>query len=146
MVCNVFTIASQALGWFHIEIIDFRGGGAMAGTTVTRAHLSEALYEEVGLSSNECAELVDTVLREISDTLTKGEAVKISSFGSFSVRQKGERIGRNPRTGEEAPILARRVVVFRASNVLKIRVISALKNVGEGQALEGGASTLPGPN
>ncbi len=118
----------------------------MAGTTVTRAHLSEALYEEVGLSRNECAELVDTVLREISDTLTKGEAVKISSFGSFSVRQKGERIGRNPRTGEEAPILARRVVVFRASNVLKIRVISALKNVGEGQALEGGASTLPGPN
>ena len=65
----------------------------MAGETVTRAHLSEALYEEVGLSRNECAELVDTVLREISDTLTKGEAVKISSFGSFSVRQKGARIG-----------------------------------------------------
>ena len=116
----------------------------MAGTTVTRAHLSEALYEEVGLSRNECAELVDTVLREIFDTLTKGEAVKISSFGSFSVRQKGERIGRNPRTGEEAPILARRVVVFRASNVLKNRVDSALRNVGEGQALEGSASTEPG--
>ena len=102
----------------------------MAGETVTRAHLSEALYEEVGLSRNECAELVDTVLREISDTLTKGEAVKISSFGSFSVRQKGERIGRNPKTGEEAPILLRHVVVFRASNVLKSRVNSALRNVG----------------
>ncbi len=116
----------------------------MAGTTVTRAHLSEALYEEVGLSRNECAELVDTVLREISDTLTKGEAVKISSFGSFSVRQKGERIGRNPRTGEEAPVLARRVVVFRASNVLKSHVGSALRNDGEGQTLEGDASTVPG--
>ncbi len=113
----------------------------MAGETITRAHLSEALYEAVGLSRNECGELVDTVLREISDTLTKGEAVKISSFGSFSVRQKGERIGRNPKTGEEVPILARRVVVFRASNVLKSRVISAHDNVGEGQALEGGAST-----
>ncbi len=115
----------------------------MAGTTVTRAHLSEALYEEVGLSRYECAELVDTVLREISDTLTKGEAVKISSFGSFSVRQKGARIGRNPRTGEEAPILPRRVVIFRASNVLKSSIKSALTNVGEGQTLEGGASTVP---
>ncbi len=116
----------------------------MAGETITRAHLSEALYEAVGLSRNECGELVDTVLREISDTLIKGEAVKISSFGSFSVRQKGERIGRNPRTGEEAPILSRRVVVFRASNVLKSSIKSALTNVGEGQALEGGASTEPG--
>ncbi len=115
----------------------------MAGETVTRAYLSEALCEEVGLPRNECAEIVDTVLREISDTLTKGEAVKISSFGSFSVRQKGERIGRNPRTGEEAPILARRVVVFRASNVLKSGVNSALRNVVEGQALDDGSSTEP---
>jgi integration host factor subunit alpha len=113
----------------------------MAGETVTRAHLSEALYEEVGLSRTESAELVETVLREISDTLTKGEAVKISSFGSFSVRQKGERIGRNPKTGQEVPIVPRRVVVFRASNVLKSSINSALTNVGEGQALEGGAST-----
>ncbi len=114
----------------------------MAGTTVTRAHLSEALYEEVGLSRYECAELVDTVLREISDTLTKGEAVKISSFGSFSVRQKGARIGRNPKTGEEVPITPRRVIIFRASDVLKSRIKSALTNVGEGQTLEGGASTV----
>ena len=94
----------------------------MADRTVTRAHLSEAVYQEVGLSRNESAELVETVLREISDTLTKGEPVKISSFGSFSVRQKGQRIGRNPKTGQEVPILPRRVLVFRASNVLKSRI------------------------
>ncbi len=104
----------------------------MVGVTVTRAHLNEALYEEVGLSRDECGELVETVLREISDTLTKGEAVKISSFGSFSVRQKGERIGRNPKTGEEVPILPRRVVVFRASHVLKSRISSALTETNEG--------------
>ena len=94
----------------------------MTDRTVTRAHLSEAVYQEVGLSRNESAELVETVLREISDTLTKGEPVKISSFGSFSVRQKGQRIGRNPKTGQEVPILPRRVLVFRASNVLKSRI------------------------
>ena len=97
----------------------------MTDRTVTRAHLSEAVYQEVGLSRNESAELVETVLREISDTLTKGEQVKISSFGSFSVRQKGQRIGRNPKTGQEVPILPRRVLVFRASNVLKSRINSA---------------------
>ena len=94
----------------------------MSDRTVTRAHLSEAVYQEVGLLRNESAELVETVLREISDTLTKGEPVKISSFGSFSVRQKGQRIGRNPKTGQEVPILPRRVLVFRASNVLKSRI------------------------
>lgn len=90
--------------------------------TVTRAQLSEAVYKEVGLSRNESAELVESVLKEISDTLTRGEPVKISSFGSFSVRQKGQRIGRNPKTGQEVPILPRRVLVFRASNVLKGRI------------------------
>ncbi len=143
MVYCLFTIPSQGLGWIHIEIFEQHGVGDMAGETVTRAYLSEALCEEVGLPRNECAEIVDTVLREISDTLTKGEAVKISSFGSFSVRQKGERIGRNPKTGEEAPILSRRVVVFRASNVLKSGVNSALRNVVEGQALDDGSSTEP---
>jgi integration host factor subunit alpha len=94
----------------------------MAEKTVTRADLSEAVYQEVGLSRNESADLVESVLAEISDTLTRGETVKISSFGSFSVRQKGQRIGRNPKTGEEVPILPRRVLVFRASNVLKSRI------------------------
>lgn len=91
----------------------------MAENTVTRADLSEAVYQEVGLSRNESTLLVESVLSEIADTLTKGETVKISSFGSFSVRQKAERIGRNPKTGEEVPILPRKVLIFRASNVLK---------------------------
>ncbi len=94
----------------------------MAGSTITRADLSEAVYQEVGLSRNESAALVESVLDEIVDALGRGETVKISSFGSFSVRQKGERIGRNPKTGEEVPILPRKVLVFRASHVLKDRI------------------------
>ena len=97
----------------------------MSGRTVTRSQLSEAVYQEVGLSRNESADLVEAVLEEISSTLVKGEPVKISSFGSFSVRQKGQRIGRNPKTGEEVPILPRRVLVFRASHVLKNRINDA---------------------
>ncbi len=94
----------------------------MAARTVTRANLSEAVYQEVGLSRNESADLVESVLHEISDALVRGETIKLSSFGSFVVRQKGERVGRNPKTGEEAPILPRRVLVFRASPALKERV------------------------
>lgn len=94
----------------------------MSETTVTRADLSEAVYQEVGLSRNDSATLVETVLGEIVDALTRGETVKISSFGSFSVRQKGKRVGRNPKTGEEVPILPRRVLVFRASHVLKNKI------------------------
>jgi integration host factor subunit alpha len=94
----------------------------MAGETVTRAHLSEVVYQEVGLSRHESAQLVESVLAQVSDALTAGETVKISSFGSFSVRQKGRRIGRNPKTGAEVPILPRRVLVFRASHVLKDRI------------------------
>lgn len=113
----------------------------MAGDTVTRAHLSEAVYEEVGLSRNESADLVESILREISDTLVKGETVKISSFGSFSVRQKGQRMGRNPKTGEEVPILPRRVLVFRASNVLKSRINAAQSRSAAAQR-EDGASDI----
>ncbi len=94
----------------------------MAGKTVTRAQLGEAVYQEVGLSRNESTELLETVLGHMSDALELGETVKISSFGSFSVRQKGQRIGRNPKTGEEVPILPRRVLVFRPSQVLKNRI------------------------
>ncbi|MEE2654464.1 MAG: integration host factor subunit alpha [Pseudomonadota bacterium] len=101
----------------------------MSEETVTRAQLSEAVYQEVGLSRNESAELVEGVLNEISSTLVRGEQVKISSFGSFSVRQKGERTGRNPKTGEEVPIKPRRVLVFRASNVLKKKINSSLNPV-----------------
>lgn len=90
--------------------------------TMTRAQLSEAIYQEVGLSRNESAELLEMVLGEISTSLVRGETVKISSFGSFSVRQKGQRIGRNPKTGEEVPILPRKVLVFRPSQLLKARI------------------------
>ena len=98
----------------------------MAGNTVTRAQLSEAVYQEVGLSRNESAQLVESVLGEICDSLVQGETVKVSSFGSFSVRQKGGRIGRNPKTGEEVPILPRRGLVFRPSHVLKDRINQTL--------------------
>ncbi|MCH7539961.1 MAG: integration host factor subunit alpha [Proteobacteria bacterium] len=103
----------------------------MAGKTVTRADLSEAVYQEVGLSRNESADLVESILKEISDALIRGEGVKVSSFGSFSVRQKGRRIGRNPKTGEEVPILPRRVLVFRASHVLKNRINDTLTDTAE---------------
>lgn len=94
--------------------------------TVTRAQLTEAVYQEVGLSRNESADLVESVLAEVSDALVRGEMVKLSSFGSFSVRQKGQRMGRNPKTGEEVPILPRRVLVFRPSHVLKKSINDAL--------------------
>ena len=94
----------------------------MAGHTVTRAQLAEAVYQEIGLSHNESAELVESVISEISDALARGEMVKISSFGSFAVRQKGQRIGRNPKTGQEVPISPRKVLVFRASHALKDQI------------------------
>ncbi|MGB0694094.1 MAG: integration host factor subunit alpha [Rhodospirillaceae bacterium] len=94
----------------------------MTGKTITRAQLSESVYQEVGLSRNESADLLEMVLDEMSEALVEGETVKISSFGSFSVREKGERIGRNPKTGEEVPILPRRVLVFRPSQLLKARI------------------------
>jgi len=94
----------------------------MSGKTLTRSDLSEAVYREVGLSRNESAELVESILRHISGALVAGETVKISSFGTFSTRDKGQRIGRNPKTGEEVPIEPRRVLVFRPSHILKDRI------------------------
>ena len=101
----------------------------MTERTVTRAQLSDAVYQEVGLSRNESADLLELVLNEITSALTRGEPVKISSFGSFSIRSKGQRIGRNPKTGEEVPILPRRVLVFRASQLLKSRINDGLAKV-----------------
>ena len=98
----------------------------MGGKTVTRADLCEAVYQTVGLSRTESADLVESVIDEISACVVRGESVKLSSFGSFVVRQKGERIGRNPKTGEEVPISPRRVMVFKPSNVLKQRINGAL--------------------
>lgn len=94
----------------------------MAGRTVTRADLCEVVYQKIGLSRTESAALVEAVLAEISDTLAQGETVKLSSFGSFIIRDKGERIGRNPKTGVEVPIEPRRVMIFRPSNVLRARI------------------------
>lgn len=96
----------------------------MSGKTLTRADLAEALVRKVGLPRNESQELVELVLSEISGTLSRGEHVKLSSFGSFGIREKGERIGRNPKTGQEVPILPRTVLVFRPSHVLKQRINS----------------------
>ncbi len=94
----------------------------MSERTITRADLADALYHELGLSRNESAELVDDVFEEVSDALIKGDNVKISSFGSFTLREKKERIGRNPKTGVEVPISPRTVLVFRASHILKERM------------------------
>ena len=94
----------------------------MARQTVTKATLSEAVYREVGLSREESGKLVASMFDQISGSLSRGSNVKISSFGSFAVREKSLRMGRNPKTGDEVPILPRRVVVFRASHVLKDRI------------------------
>ena len=91
----------------------------MAGETVTRARLSEAVYQEVGLSRSESAELVESVIAEIAGALERGEMVKISSFGSFAVRQKGQRIGRNPKTGDRVDVPAKRVPYFKPSKELR---------------------------
>ena len=100
--------------------------------TTTRSTLSEAVFKNVGLSRNESSSLVDSVFTEILKSLISGNDVKISSFGTFVVRSKKERIGRNTKTGQEVPITARNVVTFRASNVLKSKVDSGNKLLKSG--------------
>ncbi|MGR3502831.1 integration host factor subunit alpha [Pseudaestuariivita sp.] len=99
----------------------------MSGKTLTRMDLSEAVFREVGLSRNESADLVEAVLGHMSGALVSGEQVKISSFGTFSVRDKAARVGRNPKTGEEVPINPRRVLTFRPSHLMKDRVAAGNK-------------------
>ena len=99
----------------------------MTGKTLTRMDLSEAVFREVGLSRNDSAQLVESVLNHMSDALVDGEQVKISSFGTFSVRAKTARVGRNPKTGEEVPINPRRVLTFRPSHLMKDRVAAGNK-------------------
>ena len=101
----------------------------MAGKTVTRAELSAAVYQKVGLSRAESARLIEQVIGEIGDTLVAGKAVKLSGFGNFFVRSKGERVGRNPKTGVEVPIEKRRVLMFKPSLNLKAYM--------NGEAVEG---------
>jgi integration host factor subunit alpha len=100
----------------------------MAANTLTRMDLSEAVFREVGLSRNESAQLVERVLELMSDALVASEQVKISSFGTFSVRAKTARVGRNPKTGQEVPILPRRVLTFRPSHLMKDRVADGNKS------------------
>ena len=111
------------------------------GKTVTRVDLCEAVYRKVGLSRTESSAFVEQVLEEITDCLEKGETVKLSSFGSFMVRKKGQRIGRNPKTGTEVPIAPRRVMVFKASAILKDRInnhsTGNARAEGEGEIAEG---------
>ena len=99
----------------------------MSEKTLTRMDLSEAVFREVGLSRNDSAQLIENVLEYMSDALVSGEQVKISSFGTFSVRNKSARIGRNPKTGEEVPINPRRVLTFRPSHLMKDRVAAGNK-------------------
>ncbi len=94
----------------------------MEAETLTRAHLAESVFQQVGLSRQEAGQFVDIILDEISEALVRNETVKMSGFGTFSVRQKGERVGRNPKTGVEVPIKPRRVLSFRASHILKDRI------------------------
>ncbi|QAU42841.1 integration host factor subunit alpha [Bradyrhizobium guangdongense] len=108
-------------------------GRAMTETskTVTRVDLCEAVYQKVGLSRTESSAFVELVLKEITDCLEKGETVKLSSFGSFMVRKKGQRIGRNPKTGTEVPISPRRVMVFKPSAILKQRINAQHRTNGD---------------
>jgi integration host factor subunit alpha len=101
----------------------------MSTRTLTRADLTEAVFNAVGLSRNESAQMVEDILEELSSALSRGESVKLSSFGTFQVRQKAQRVGRNPKTGDEVPIAPRRVLVFRPSHVLKSQI-----NNGDGAA------------
>lgn len=96
-----------------------------AAGTLTRADLAESLHHEVGLSRADAARLVEQILTHMCEALSKGENVKISGFGSFILRDKGERVGRNPKTGVEVPIAPRRVLTFRASQMMRDRIVSA---------------------
>src|ERR1700682_141297 len=104
-------------------------GAGMSTRTLTRADLTEAGFNAVGLSRNESSQMVEDILEEVCGALSRGETVKLSSFGTFQVRQKSERVGRNPKTGDEVPIAPRRVLVFRPSHVLKAQ-INGLETAG----------------
>src|ERR1700750_2709647 len=103
------------------------------GQTVTRLDLSEAVYQKVGLSRTKSSAFVELVLKEITDCLEKGETVKLSSFGSFMVRKKGQQIGRTLKTGTDVPISPRRVMVFKPSAILKQRINGHTVTNGDGK-------------
>jgi integration host factor subunit alpha len=119
--------AAETPGDGNVPAPAFEAG---ASRTVTRVDLAEAVYQQVGLSRKESALLVEMILGELTSALLTGDSVKLSSFGSFVIRHKGQRIGRNPKTGVEVPITERRVLVFKPSNVLKAHL--------NGQTIEAG--------
>jgi integration host factor subunit alpha len=120
---NVSEKTAPAVEEFSREnAISSNAPSAQAHHTVTRADLADAVHRRIGLSRAESGEFVEAVLSEIFDAIVSGDDVKLSSFGSFHIRAKGERVGRNPKTGASAPITARRVVMFKASNVLRARI------------------------
>ena len=118
---------------------------ALNGKTLTRADLAEAVFEKVSLPRNEAAELVESVLKQIVYALERGEPIKLSSFGSFGLRQKSERVGRNPKTGEIVPITPRRVIVFKASNIMKDRINAALSKPVRAPAKRAAAAKKAAP-
>lgn len=99
--------------------------GSAEALTLTKAELAEMLFERVGLNKREAKDMVETFFDEIRDALERGESVKLSGFGNFQLRDKPQRPGRNPKTGEEIPISARRVVTFHASQKLKSQIEDA---------------------
>jgi integration host factor subunit alpha len=110
----------------------------MTGKTIVRGDLSDAVRREIGLSAHECRKLVEQVLAEITSCLVRGEPVKLTGFGVFAVRQKKERLGRNPRTGEPAPISARRIVLFKPSAVLKDQLNTSMRQAGKSDQHQSG--------
>ena len=104
----------------------------MTAGTLTRADIAAKINQQIGLSRNESAAIVESILDHMSDALAGGQNVKISGFGTFVLRDKAQRIGRNPKTGEEVPILPRRVLVFKPSNVLKTEI-----NGGDPSSVQG---------
>ena len=102
--------------------MDRESNGNGSGKTLTRADLADAIYRRKGLPRSECSEIVESIISEICDAAARGENVKLSSFGTFVIRDKKMRMGRNPKTGDEVPITPRRVMTFKPSNVLRARV------------------------
>lgn len=113
------------VGIFRDRLFAFawgREGIIMAAGTLTRADIAARINQQIGLSRNESAQIVESILSHMSDALADGQNVKISGFGTFVLRDKAQRIGRNPKTGIEVPILPRRVMTFRASQTMRVRV------------------------
>ena len=117
-------MTTDTIAYKNVNYVFASGAGATTADkrTVTRSDLAEAVFRRIGLSRLESAQLVETVIDEISDAVLRGENVKLSGFGTFLQRSKRERIGRNPKTGVEATITPRKVLVFKASHIMRARV------------------------